>query len=255
MAAATLTVALGVDSLTRYNKNRQGSGSGLSGCKMLAVTLKHLSNPYQILILPITMFIGAEQAFIAADFSAAFVSCGWGINNIGFVMICFGVSNGIAAMIIGHLVKIIGRSPVIAFGLALHIAIMITLLIWKPDNTNKLIYFLMSGLWGIADAVWLVNINALSGILFPGEEEAAYSNFRLWESTGSAITYAYNPYLCTNVKLYLLLGLLLIGVTGYTIVEVSENRARLKELGDLKGSFDLREAQKRGKKSDEVAEN
>ncbi|KAK9743709.1 Ion channel regulatory protein UNC-93 [Popillia japonica] len=67
MAIATLIVALGLDSLTRYNKDRQGSGSGLSGLKMLAVTLKHLRNPYQILILPITMFIGAEQAFIAAD--------------------------------------------------------------------------------------------------------------------------------------------------------------------------------------------
>ncbi|KAI4462348.1 unc-93 related [Holotrichia oblita] len=253
MAVATLIVALGLDSLTRYNKDRQGSGTGLSGLKMLAVTLKHLSNPYQILILPITMFIGAEQAFIAADYSAAFVSCGWGINNIGFVMICFGVSNALAAMIIGHLVKIIGRPPVIAFGLAVHVAIMITFLIWKPDNVNKLMYFLMSGLWGIADAVWLVNINALSGILFPGEEEAAYSNFRLWESTGSAITYVYNPYLCTNVKIYLLLGLLLIGVTGYTIVEVSEHRARLKEIGQNKGSFDLVDS--KGKRSDEVAEN
>lgn len=37
---------------------------------MLAVTLKHLANPLQILILPITMFIGAEQAFITADFNA-----------------------------------------------------------------------------------------------------------------------------------------------------------------------------------------
>lgn len=54
----------------RYNKGRIGSGSGLSGFKLLAVTLKHLKNPYQILILPITMFIGAEQAFIAADFNA-----------------------------------------------------------------------------------------------------------------------------------------------------------------------------------------
>lgn len=95
---------------------------------------------------------------------------------------------------------------------------------------------------------------ALSGILFPGQEEAAYSNFRLWESTGSAITYIYNPYLCTNVKLYLLLGLLLIGVSGYTVVEVGEHRARLKETSEKKGSFDLTDS-KRGRKSEEVAEN
>lgn len=56
--------------LFRYKKGRTGSAHGLSGLKLLAVTLKQLLNPYQILILPITMFIGAEQAFMAADFNA-----------------------------------------------------------------------------------------------------------------------------------------------------------------------------------------
>lgn len=59
--------------LYRYGKGRKGSGSGLSGFKLLAVTMKQLANPYQMLILPITMFIGAEQAFLAADYTA--VSC------------------------------------------------------------------------------------------------------------------------------------------------------------------------------------
>lgn len=76
-------------------------------------------------------------------------------------MICFGVSNALAAMTIGHLVKTIGRAPVIAFGLALHVALMITLLIWLPGSKDKFVYFLISGLWGIADAVWLVNINGI----------------------------------------------------------------------------------------------
>ncbi|XP_022917651.2 UNC93-like protein isoform X1 [Onthophagus taurus] len=249
MVVACLIVAFGVDSLTRYNRGRQGSGSGLSGFKMLAVTLKHLSHPYQLLILPITMFIGAEQAFIAADYNASFVSCGWGISNIGFVMICFGVSNAIAAIIIGNLVKVIGRPPVIAFGLALHVSLIVTMLFWRPDSENKLMYFLMSGLWGISDAVWLVNINALSGILFPGKEEAAYSNFRLWESTGSVITYVYSPYLCTNVKIYLLLGLLLIGVCGYTTIEVMEFRAKRHEI-----TITGKDSRANGR-SKEVAEN
>ncbi|GLV46098.1 uncharacterized protein CBL_01759 [Carabus blaptoides fortunei] len=65
------------------------------------------------------------------------------------------------------------------------------------DNTDKYMYSLMAGLWGVADAVWHVQINAMSGILFPGKE-ASYSNFRLWEATGSVITHAYSPYLCTR---------------------------------------------------------
>jgi len=62
----------------------------------------------------------------------------------------------------------------------------------------------------------------LSGILFPGREEAAFSNFRLWESTGSVITYIYSPYLCTCTKLYILMGILCAGMVGYGFIERSE---------------------------------
>lgn len=214
-------------------------------------------------------------------FLQAFVGCGWGISNIGFVMICFGVCNAIASIFTGGITKITGRSPVVAFALALHVALLVTLLVWHPSTHNKITYFVMAGLWGIVDAVWLVQINckyllvklkthprnyvqrhlqceiltnpnfsALSGILFPGREEAAYSNFRLWESTGSVITYAYNPYLCTDVKLYLLLGLLLVGVSGYTAIEYLEMKKENSELSS-KEMFDLVKGKK--KNSGEVA--
>ncbi|XP_050310325.1 UNC93-like protein isoform X2 [Anthonomus grandis grandis] len=230
MIVASLTVALGVDSPKRYDNGRKGSGSGLSGLRLLAVTLRQLANPYQILILPITMFIGAEQAFIAADFNSAFVSCGWGISNIGFVMICFGVCNGLAAIFIGGIIKITGRTPVICLALSLHVALIVTLLVWRPSEDNKISFFVLAGLWGLCDAIWLVQINSLYGILFPGKEEASYSNFRLWESTGSVITYAYSPYLCIDVKLYLLLGLLIIGAIGYTSIEVIEWKSKNAEI-------------------------
>lgn len=66
----------------------------------------------------------------------------------------------------------------------------------------------------------------MSGILFPGKEEASYSNFRLWEASGSVIAYAYSPYLTTYIKLYVLLTILLIGVTGYTIIEYKEYKIK-----------------------------
>lgn len=49
---------------------RKGSGSGLSGLKLLSVTIKQLIRKNQLLLIPITMFIGAEQAFVAVDFTA-----------------------------------------------------------------------------------------------------------------------------------------------------------------------------------------
>lgn len=95
-----------------------------------------------------------------------------------------------------------------------------------------------------------ISVTALSGILFPGKEEASYSNFRLWESTGSVITYAYSPYLCTNVKIYLLLGLLIIGALGYTGVEFRQHKMRTKDQ-EARGKFELVDGPE---KSGEVAE-
>lgn len=70
---------------------------------------------------------------------------------------------------------------------------------------------------------------ALNGMLFNGKEEAAYSNFRLWESLGSVITYAYGPFLCTHLKLYWLIFLLLIGIICYSIIEYKYSKQKKEE--------------------------
>lgn len=70
MVAASILIAVGVDSLKRYEMGRKGSGSELTGIQLLSVTVKQTLNVQQILLLPITMFIGAEQAFMAVEFTA-----------------------------------------------------------------------------------------------------------------------------------------------------------------------------------------
>lgn len=73
MISACIIVALFVDPMKRYEIGRKGSGSDIPGFKLMAVTLKQLLNLKQVLLLPITMFIGAEQAFIAADFTSVYL--------------------------------------------------------------------------------------------------------------------------------------------------------------------------------------
>lgn len=70
MIIACLLIAFGVDRLKRYEMGRKGSGSELSGIRLLSVTVKQLMQTKQILLLPITMFIGVEQAFMAVDFTS-----------------------------------------------------------------------------------------------------------------------------------------------------------------------------------------
>ncbi|XP_004932254.2 UNC93-like protein [Bombyx mandarina] len=226
MAIAVLLVAVGVDALTRYTSGRTPASRGKSGLQLLAVTLRQLRHKYQLLLLPVIGYIGAEQAFMAADFTQAYVGCAYGISNIGFVMICFGAWNAIAAPLAGALVKTTGRYPVMVTALVLNLCTLTVLLLWRPNPDQWLVFYGLAAVWGAADAVWLVQVNALSGILFPGHEEAAYSNFRLWEATGSVLAYGSAPYLCVRTRLQILLGLLIVGFTGYTIIELMEYRVK-----------------------------
>lgn len=123
------------------------------------VTLRHLIKPYQLLLVPITMFIGAEQAFINVEFTAAFVACGWGISNIGYAMICFGVANAFGSAVAGALTKLTGQLPVLVFTSCLHISLIIWMLNWTAVAGDALTYCTMAALWGLADSIWLVQIN------------------------------------------------------------------------------------------------
>uniref|UniRef100_A0A2A4IZ62 UNC93-like protein n=1 Tax=Heliothis virescens TaxID=7102 RepID=A0A2A4IZ62_HELVI len=237
MAGAVLLVSVGVDSLTRYTSGRNAACQGKSGVRLLAVTLKQLRHKYQLLLLPVIGYIGAEQAFMAADFTQAFIGCAYGISNIGYVMICFGVFNALAAPVAGALVKVTGRFPVMVTALVLNLCLLSALLSWRPDPEQWLVFYALAAIWGTADAVWLVQVNALSGILFPGNEEAAYSNFRLWEATGSVLSYASAPYLCVRTRLYILFGFLLVGFAGYSTIELMEYK--VKKAHHLERNFEL----------------
>lgn len=81
MIVACLLISFGVDGLKRYEMGRKGSGSELSGIRLLSVTVKQLLQIKQILLLPITMFIGVEQAFMAVDFTSVRASATFGISK------------------------------------------------------------------------------------------------------------------------------------------------------------------------------
>ena len=66
---------------------------------------------------------------------------------------------------------------------------------------------------------------ALYGSIFE-ETEAAFSNYRLWESAGFIAAFAYSGYLCVYIKLMILLGTLALGMMGYLMVEYRERKTK-----------------------------
>lgn len=62
-------------------------------------------------------------------------------------------------------------------------------------------------------------LSALYGVLFPDHTEAAFSNYRLWESVGFLMAFSYSSHLCLSTKTYLLLSGLAASLLTYPLLE------------------------------------
>ncbi|VEN35822.1 unnamed protein product [Callosobruchus maculatus] len=222
IVTAVIIVALVVDPLTRYGEKqgRRSSQPEMTPIQLLSATAYQLKKPYQQLLIPITVWIGMEQAFIGADFTQAYVSCALGIPSVGYVMICFGCVNAVCSLLFGSIMKYIGRAPIMGLGVLVHTGLQTWMLLWRPHPDTPFKFFMAAGLWGVGDAVWQTQVNGLYGTLFRRNKEAAFSNYRLWESVGFVIAYAYSTHLCARMKLYVQLTMLVGGFLLYVSVEI-----------------------------------
>ena len=69
---------------------------------------------------------------------------------------------------------------------------------------------------------------AICGTYFPDQKEAAFSQFKFWEAAGCIILFACGNYLCTDIKIYILIGLLTIGFFCYIPAEISQRKIKLR---------------------------
>ncbi|KAG7155753.1 UNC93-like protein [Homarus americanus] len=226
---SSVIIVLFVDPLSKFvGDDKYDATEGKTGLQLLVASFNHMRHPYQLLIIPLTIWSGVEQAFLGADYTAAYVSCGLGVHMVGYVMICYGVCDAICSVTFSPLVRIVGRVPIFTMGFLINLSIIITLIYWMPKPDDIVVFFILSGLWGVSDAVWQTQINALYGVIFPGESEAAFSNYRLWESLGFIIAYACSTVFCIHSKITILLVFLVLGIVGYYVIEVIEKLGGLK---------------------------
>ncbi|XP_047141909.2 protein unc-93 homolog A isoform X1 [Hydra vulgaris] len=198
--------------IIRDNKKR-------GACDLFISTMKLLKNPKMMLLIPVTIFSGLEQGFVFGDFTKAFVTCGLSIEKVGLIMICFGATDAIFSLALSKIVKKIGKFIVILIAALVNFGLLATLLIWEVSENTEHVFYICAGIWGFADAVWRTQVNAFYGVLFSTKQEAAFSNYLLWEAFSFVIAFSYGNAFCINVKIYILIGMLVLGVTFYGVIE------------------------------------
>ena len=78
---------------------------------------------------------------------------------MGFVIITFGVCDAIMSFGFGIIINKIGRVPIFALGAIINVAVIFVLFTWQPNPNQGYVFFILAGLWGVADAVWQTQIN------------------------------------------------------------------------------------------------
>ncbi|XP_062407344.1 protein unc-93 homolog A-like [Sardina pilchardus] len=210
-----LTIAVFVDNM----KEKEATDSEKkSFCTVFFATFKRLKDYRQALLIPLTMFVGLEISFLTGDYTSVYATCALGIHYVGFVMICFGVSGSVTALTVGKISQYTGRKVLIALAAVTNLSCILGLLVWRPHPDQLPAFFIFPSLWGMADAIWQTQMNALYGVLFYDQKEAAFSNYRLWESLGSAISFALSIFICVEIKLYILIVVLVLGVILYAVI-------------------------------------
>lgn len=220
---AMLIVSIFLDNIDRtdaseFRENREPF------CHTFLATFRLLKDWRLLTLIPLTMYSGFEQSFLAGEYTKNYVTCALGIHFVGFVMMCFGATNSLCSFLFGRLARYTGRAPLFLLAAVTNLACIIALLLWRPHPDELPVFFIFPALWGMADAIWQTQTNALYGILFPRDKEAAFANYRMWESLGFVIAFAYSTFLCLEYKLYILLAVLVVTVITYPIVEWHEHK-------------------------------
>jgi len=214
--------------------------------ELVIATITHIKDKKQLLLIPITMYSGFEQAWITGDYTKSYITCPLGVNWVGFILICYGACDSVCSLLFGKLEKYTGRTLLFTFASVINASLLIVFYVVKPYPDSQWLFFLLVALWGVSDAVWQTQLNALYGFVFLSNQEAAFANYRLWESLGFVISFAYQGALCVLPKIWITFSMLIVGMTCYCVLEVKVLRKinlmeSVKEGKDNTAYYDERE--------------
>ncbi|CAL1287422.1 unnamed protein product [Larinioides sclopetarius] len=225
---AAILMGLFMDKLENDIQREEGGQCKAVLWRLLAAA-KHAILPDQILLLPLTIFSGMELAFYAGEITEAYIACSWGVHQVSFVTVCFGVCGALMSLLVGPLVKCISQMAVLILAALANISILFVLFFWDPTPEFKTMYFVIAGVWGMGDAIWWSQMAALYGLKFPNDSEAAFSNLFFWSYFGFFLSYSYSNYFSVYVKINIVCCFLLFGMMGYLIGHVKLTRSSRKE--------------------------
>ncbi|CAG2243861.1 unnamed protein product [Mytilus edulis] len=123
-----------------------------------------------------------------------------------------------------------GMEQVMMFAQFTTVGVLVFLRVWSLSGQVPFeLFFVIPAVWGLADAVWQAQSDALLGSVFHQNPEIAFSNYLMFQAMGLAVAYIYNIYLCEEMKLYILGVTVIISLIFLCIIEFRVRRRKREE--------------------------
>ncbi|CAL1289357.1 unnamed protein product [Larinioides sclopetarius] len=187
--------------------------------KQVLATFHHAKKKEQLFLVPLSLYVGMAQGFYTADITKSYIACAWGTSHVGLVTVFYGMACALSSTVSGCLVQFMGRIPIFLIGQIGNIINYTFLLMWSPEVHHPFMFYLAAALWGVITGLFWSQLQAFYGVLFQGDEEAAFGSYYLYSSMGWTISFLYSNYICTSIKIYILCSVSCIGIIGYLITE------------------------------------
>ncbi|CAD5122011.1 DgyrCDS10465 [Dimorphilus gyrociliatus] len=221
-AAVSITGVIVLIAFLDQKKEKRQMLGKRAACMQIMTILEIHKDFKLLLLIPLMIYVGMQEALIFGEFTRAYVSCLLGLHRIGYIMAVFGTADAVGSIVFGKLQKYVPINGFVAIAVCANSATLCAMFLWDP-KPDFLVCSLFACALGIGDAIWQTQFFSLCGILFEGKTDQAFSSLRLYEASGFAISCLYSTTLCMKFKFYIMFVMLVLGVACYVAMNVIKN--------------------------------
>ncbi|XP_039273947.2 protein unc-93 homolog A-like [Styela clava] len=193
---------------------------------------KHTIKATQLLLIPITLYLGLLEVYVFSELTRAFSSCVVGVEMVGIHMATYGFSDAVLSYVVGKVRMKIGRIPFIVFSMVVDFGSYAYCLWWDPNLESAWSIFIIYFAFGVTDGIWQTLTNVLYLEYFEGNHDVAVTSWVLWSTLGYALQYGWSTKLCVYVKIYIQVGTLILGMICYGVAEYLHRNMKSTEVAE-----------------------
>ncbi|XP_071093366.1 protein unc-93 homolog A-like [Haliotis cracherodii] len=175
-------------------------------------------------LLPFMLYLAIEQVVAFTELTKSYVSCPFGIQNVGYVMTAYGLSCATSSLIFSKLARYTRRYVLLSIAGVLQMALMLWMYHLVPSYHDIHLVYVISTVWGVAEGIWKTQTNSLIGEIFHDNKQSAFAVYEGVKYTAFTCTLVYSSMLCVYIKLIVALVILVLGMALYAMVEVRHLR-------------------------------